>query len=334
MRAFDRSMRRLTLEAQGRVLVERLGGRWRPGGAMCRCPAHDDRTPSLSVRVGERELLFHCFAGCATHEVIRLLRALHLIETRGPARVSVSPADPASAYRSLAARLWATARPIDRTPAEAYLRARGLTIAGPELRYQARTPDGRGTSAMFKPALLAAVRDSSGLVAVHRTFLGAHGASRPVARRALGRLGGGAVRLGPPVDGQLGLAEGIETALAATLVTGIPCWATLGAERFARVALPTGVDRLLLFLDQDAGGRRAEQLARAAHRGSSIRLEACYPGVDAADWNDILQASPGQAVAPANQVDVQHASRGVGGRAPFRRETVGQPAIDNRSQQH
>ena len=32
---------------------------------MTHCPAHDDRTPSLSVkeRLGRRPLL-HCFAGC------------------------------------------------------------------------------------------------------------------------------------------------------------------------------------------------------------------------------------------------------------------------------
>jgi hypothetical protein len=59
------------LEAQADILVRRLGGIWSPDGAMCRCPAHDDRTPSLSVRVGERALLFKCFAGCDTLDVIR-----------------------------------------------------------------------------------------------------------------------------------------------------------------------------------------------------------------------------------------------------------------------
>jgi hypothetical protein len=51
----------LSLDQQGRAIVERLGGAWRAGGAMCRCPAHDDRSPSLSVRAGERRLLFHCY---------------------------------------------------------------------------------------------------------------------------------------------------------------------------------------------------------------------------------------------------------------------------------
>ena len=34
--------------------------------------------------------------------------------------------------------------------------------------------------------------------------------------------------------------DSIESAIAATQLTGISCWATLGTERFARVALPPG----------------------------------------------------------------------------------------------
>jgi hypothetical protein len=140
--------------------------------------------------------------------------------------------------------------------------------------------------------MIAAVRDESGLVAVHRTFLDLRSAQcaadlqRP--KRALGRLGQGAARLRAPVRATLGWAEGIETALAASQLTGIPCWATLGTERFARVALPPGVTRLVLFLDDDDGGRRAERLAREAQRGSGVEIDARYPDQAGADWNDVL----------------------------------------------
>ena len=53
------------------VLLERLEavkatghGRW-----MARCPAHDDRHPSLSIGDGDR-ILVHCFAGCAVEDVL------------------------------------------------------------------------------------------------------------------------------------------------------------------------------------------------------------------------------------------------------------------------
>lgn len=297
MQAPSSSTRSPSLEAQGREIVERLGGVWRHGGGMCRCPAHDDRTPSLSVRPGERRLLFHCFAGCETREVIRSLRALQLPTPELPAggnETASTPADPGRRNRGAAARLWADARPIGRSPAEVYLRSRGLTLEAWDLRYHPRTPYGRGPQAIFRPALLAAVRDESGLVAVHRTFFdpgSARLADLAVPKRALGLLGQGAVRLRRPHDGILGWAEGIETAMAATQLTGIPCWATLGTERFGRVALPGSIKQLVLFLDNDAGGRRAETLAREALSGTAIEIEARFPQTPDADWNDVLLSS-------------------------------------------
>lgn len=295
VRRANSSVRSASLEAQGTEIVERLGGVWHGAGGMCRCPAHDDRTPSLSVRVGDRQLLFHCFAGCKTESVIRALGALRML---GPAlpptgnnKPAATPADPGRRNRGAAASLWAAARSIGNSPAEIYLRSRGLALEPSDLRYHPRAPYGRGVQAIFRPAMLAAVRDESGLVAVHRTFLDSQSASLAdltIPKRALGRLGQGAVRLGQPRDGILGWAEGIETAMAAILLTGTPCWATLGTERFARVALPATVTRLILFLDNDGGGRRAERLVREAQRGTGIELEARYPRAAGADWNDVL----------------------------------------------
>lgn len=282
-----------SLEAQGRAIVERLGGVWLQRGGMCRCPAHDDRNPSLSVRVGERRLLFHCFAGCAAPSIIRALGAQRLLapERSNVAGATDSPADLGRSNRNAAARLWAAAREIHGTPAQAYLLSRGLDLAVADLRFHARTPCGRGRLVEFHPAMLAAVRDERGLVAVYRTFLDAASprlAALPHPKRALGRLGAGAVRLLPPQGGLLGWAEGIETAMSATLLTGIPCWALLGTSRFARVALPAGLDRLVLFLDHDSAGRRAEALVRQAGHCGGVTLDVRYPPRPDSDWNDVL----------------------------------------------
>ena len=40
-------------------------GRW-----LARCPAHDDKRASLSVRELDNKLLVHDFAGCAVHEIL------------------------------------------------------------------------------------------------------------------------------------------------------------------------------------------------------------------------------------------------------------------------
>ena len=279
------------LRQEGRALVERLGGRWTDRGGLCRCPAHDDRTPSLSVRPGRTRLLFHCFAGCDNDAILRALAGAGL-GANAHASAGDEPAGVAEIawLRAAALRLWGGARPIADTAAERYLAGRSLATSSPELRYNMRTPLGPKPSTQFRPAMIAAVRDETGIVAVHRTFLDprrARLAAVESAKLALGALGEGAVRLGAAAA-RMGLAEGIETALSASMLFDVPCWATLGTERFRHVALPAHVSELLLFLDNDAAGRRAEALAREAH-AHVPHIEAHYPRRAGADWNDVLQ---------------------------------------------
>jgi|GEM_PF-736357 len=64
-----RQSSRLTANASSRpidVLLSRLDGVRRSGrGWIARCPAHDDRSASLSIAEGDGDrVLAHCFAGC------------------------------------------------------------------------------------------------------------------------------------------------------------------------------------------------------------------------------------------------------------------------------
>src|SRR5262249_1630768 len=46
---------------------------------MCRCPAHDDRSPSLHVSVsGSGKVLVKCHAGCSQERVIEALKSRRL----------------------------------------------------------------------------------------------------------------------------------------------------------------------------------------------------------------------------------------------------------------
>lgn len=284
--------------SNGQAIVEALGGHWTPRGGLCRCPAHADRSPSLSIRPGRRRLLFHCFAGCRTEDVLSALRGLNLPSTAGP--TDRERPDDTERGAALAARLWSEARPVPDTPAARYLRNRGLA-ASSALRFHPRTPQGRSPLTRFVPALIAPVRDETGLVAVHRTFLTDDGSlsGRQPAKAALGRLGSGLVRLAPAARA-LGLAEGIETALSAQVLFGVPVWATLGTERFRRVALPSHVEQLILFLDHDDGGRRAKRLAREAF--PTLCITSRVPAGLGEDWNDVLRRER-QASAEAERKD-------------------------------
>jgi hypothetical protein len=56
--------------------ARRTGANW-----MARCPAHDDRNPSLSISEEGGKVLLHCFAGCAQRSVIDALMAVDLWES-------------------------------------------------------------------------------------------------------------------------------------------------------------------------------------------------------------------------------------------------------------
>ena len=54
-------------------LLDRLEAvrRTGPGRWLARCPAHEDRSPSLSIReADDGRVLIHCFAGCGAAEIV------------------------------------------------------------------------------------------------------------------------------------------------------------------------------------------------------------------------------------------------------------------------
>lgn len=280
------------LHAAAANIVKSLGGEWKPSGAMCRCPAHADHRPSLSVRVGERGILFKCFAGCSTLEVIRALRGdRHRIpSSEGGCTM------PDGRERQLSGRirgLWKEASALADTPAGTYAAQRGLSGPHPSLRYHDRVPYGRGEAVRYRPALLAAVECDTGVIALERLFLDPR-TGLPVAdldppKRLLGRPLGGAVRFGAATS-VLALAEGWETAWSAHVLLGIPVWAALGSDRLPLVTIPERIEHLILLPDDDPPGRRCARRAAEAHARPGLVIETRYPGGGFNDWNDLHRA--------------------------------------------
>ena len=43
-----------------------------PGRYVACCPAHEDKSPSMTIReLDDERVLLHCFSGCSIHEIVR-----------------------------------------------------------------------------------------------------------------------------------------------------------------------------------------------------------------------------------------------------------------------
>ncbi len=198
------------------------------------------------------------------------------------------------ASRDLLNTLWGEGSPITKDdPAGRFLYRRLGPVRfsknlryHPNLRYDGDTPS-------HHPGMLAIVHDPDGTAhTLHRTYLTPDGEKADVqsVRRVMpGTMPPGcAIRLFPhaPV---LAVAEGIETALAVNLMTGFPVWALINADNLSKFTPPEGVERLVVFGDNDAsftGQAGAYTLARrmVARR---IAAEVRLPDVQGDDFNDV-----------------------------------------------
>jgi putative DNA primase/helicase len=133
------------------------------------------------------------------------------------------------------------------------------------------------------------------MVSVHRTYLTMEGAKAAVEeprRLTPGPLGKGyAIRLGSPVGASLGIAEGIETALSASALYGLPVWAAVNAAGLMQWEPPPGVASVAVFGDNDPkfGGQSAAYAL--AHRLAVRGLTVTVHVPDQGDWNDQLAAT-------------------------------------------
>lgn len=98
---------------------------------------------------------------------------------------------------------------------------------------------------------------------------------------------GSAVRLSD-VSPVMGIAEGIETALAASDRFELPVWAALNANLLAEWEPPFGVTEVAIFGDNDTnftGQAAAYQLARRLAR-KNITASVHIPSQIGTDWAD------------------------------------------------
>ena len=185
-------------------------------------------------------------------------------------------------------------------PVARYLERRGLGGAwhfAPGLRtHSGLVYMHEGARLGVLPAMLAPLLAPDGsLVAVHRTYLTPEGfkADVPTVKKltpAAGSLRGAAIRLQEPRDGVLGVAEGIETALAASLGSNVPTWSTYSAGGLAGFAWPDGIRKLIVFGDNDDAGRKAATELRDRARTRGLACSIMTPTTAGQDWADVYAA--------------------------------------------
>lgn len=206
------------------------------------------------------------------------------------------------------ARIWSQCVPVlAGDPCSLYLARRGFRDVWPlpeVLRLHPALPYWHGAEklgtfpAMVAPIVAADVRT----VALHRTYLTADGrkADVPSPKKltsAAGPMAGACIPLHRPENGCIGIAEGIETALAAWCASGVPTVAAYCAGNLAAWRWPAGVQRLVIFADADKAGREAADTLRARALTRHLRCEVMTPTDDGSDWCDVWAASHAVEVA-------------------------------------
>lgn len=270
--------------------MRRLKGTWHGSYGKARCPAHEDRRPSLSITPGRDAVLFHCFAGCSQAAIMEALS-----RQGAYVRPTARDADPPERrdLAPLSRDLWARALPLPGTPAQLYLDSRRLghsTIG----RYEPAAVTYEDEKRLRLPALFLPIVERREIVALARVFVDAHGNKHPRledAKRTLGDPRGGAVRIGAVEGDHLNLAEGFEEAESVVAMFGLPgCWSVNGAELYARVRIPDHIRSITIYSQH--GAAAASGIARAephlAAGGRSIDVKLPPPG---GDWNDAWRAA-------------------------------------------
>lgn len=190
--------------------------------------------------------------------------------------------------------VWQSLKPIA-GEARAYLEARRCAIppADGHLRW---SPSLKHPSGYEGPALVGLVTDaiSKQPITLHRTWIKPDGEKADIQppRMLLGnhRKQGGCIRLWPDeaVEGGLGIAEGIETALTVAEVFK-PVWALIDAGNLGAFPVLDGINSLLILADNDPAGLRASDKCATRWYEAKRQVRIAKSPVPHEDLNDYVR---------------------------------------------
>lgn len=280
------------------VELKRAGREWK----AC-CPFHSERTPSFFILSGGERAYCH---GCGwTGDVLDFVQDLHGVGFREAAEMlsadtmataslprvtmpKLKAGPDKSETREQALAIWRSAQPIEGTLAETYLRSRAITCElPPSLRY-AELPYNDGAA---HPCLVACISSPDGpLQGIQRTYLAPDGSGKAnvkTAKKCLGSVSGGAIRLGP-VSSDMILCSGAEDGLSLLQELGRSVWAVPGDSNLTSVRFPDAVRSVAIGGDNDASGRRNANNAAQTYYERGLEARYFFPAIGK-DFNEQLQ---------------------------------------------
>ena len=276
------------------VKLARAGKEWK-----ARCPFHADRSPSFTIYASDRR--FMCFGCGAEGDVLDFVRRAHDVSLREaiamldggalPTIETPQPVEPAQDRGDEARAIWQAARPVDGTPAEAYLRRRGITMALPPCLAFSRLP--YGVRGPLYPVLVTAICSPSGeVIGVQRTYLTEDGrkASLDKVKLSLGRVRGGAIQLAPPAA-EIVITEGLEDGLTLAQELGRSVWVSAGTSMMPSMNFPPAVRSIVIGADGDDAGEMAAKKAAAAFVASGRTVRIMRPAAGFKDFNAELMGA-------------------------------------------
>jgi len=255
--------------------------------------------------------VFGCYRQGITETWVAADRAVQSIEQRMALarQMAAATAERLNAQRQMwgenaqrITRVWKQTLPLSPDdPVARYLSKRGVRAGcrlPDALRFHPALPYWHGSERVgIYPAMVAPLTTPEGrVVALHRTYLSQEGnkADVPSPKKLSGTAGplaGACIALHQPVRGVIGIAEGIETALAAWQASGVPTVASYCAGNLAAWQWPASAQRLVIFGDADRAGRDAAQALKARAVAAWRQCEVLTPAAEGADWCDVWVAA-------------------------------------------
>ena len=209
--------------------------------------------------------------------------------TVGHVEMTAQPDRPDPAIRLR--EMWKASVPLN-PQVRNYLRARGLTLEPGNIRYCEKCFD--PDTCKEYPAMVAVVHNGEAKpVTMHRTYLDGNKKADIESPKKLmpgiEKLNNVSVRLFKIEGDTLGVAEGIETAIAATQLFNIPTWAAINSTLLTTWEPPEGCKKIVIFGDNDKNftGHKASYILANKLFLKGFTVDVQIPDAPG-DWNDVL----------------------------------------------